>query len=98
MTSMGKVSFHENDLAAAKKILAETLAREEIPDAYVYAGFIHYQEGDKQAAEKEFANAAGLSGNSPEVLHKIGRFFSAKGEYTKANVYYKMALEKILDN
>ncbi len=98
MTSLGKVYFHENDMAGAKKMFTESLAREEIPDTYVYLGFLYHHEGNVQEAEKAFTGAAGLSANSPEVLQKIGRFFSAKGEYVKANEYYKRALENILLN
>ena len=98
MMSMGKVYFHENDLAGAKKLLMDSLAREEIPDTCVYLGFIYYNEGNKEEAEKAFSAAAGLSADSPEVLHKIGRFFSAKGDYARANEYYKKALEQIITN
>lgn len=96
MMSMGKLHYHEKDVAKARKMFAESLTKEETPDAYVYSGFISYDEGRMQEAETSFSHAVVLSNKSPEILDKIGRFLAGKGEYAKANGYYKQALEEIL--
>jgi len=62
----------------------------------VYSGFISYDEGRREEAERSFDQAVTLSNRMPEVLNKIGRFFAGKGEFAKANGYYKQALEEIL--
>jgi tetratricopeptide (TPR) repeat protein len=90
-----KLAYHEGDMAKAQKMIAESLAGEETPDAYVYSGFISSAAGLHSEAETAFNHAIALSHESPEVLRMIGRFFSGKGEYAKANVYYKQALEEI---
>lgn len=96
MMSLGKLYYHQRDITNAGKMLAESLTREETPDAYVYSGFISYDEGRKEEAERSFDHAVALSNRLPEVLAKVGVFLSGKGEYAKANGYYKRALEEIL--
>jgi tetratricopeptide (TPR) repeat protein len=95
MLCVAKLAYHEGDMAKAKKVIAESLAKEETPDAYIYSGFISFNAGLHPEAETAFNHAIELSHDSPEVLQKIGRFYSGKGEYGKANVYYKQALEEI---
>jgi len=92
---LAKLAYHEGDMAKAKKMIAESLAKEETPDAYIYSGFISVAAGLYPEAETAFNHAIELSHGSPEVLRMIGRFFSGKGDYAKANVYYKQALEEI---
>jgi tetratricopeptide (TPR) repeat protein len=92
---VAKLAYHEQEMDRAKKMVAESLAREETPDAYIYSGFISSAAGLHSDAETAFNHAIELSHDSPEVLRKIGRFFSEKGEYAKANAYYKQALEEI---
>lgn len=96
MMSIGKLYYHEKNVTKAGKMFAESLAREETPDAYVYSGFISYDDGRLAEAEASFNHAIALSNRLPEVLHKIGRYFAGKGEFVKANGYYKQALEEIL--
>jgi Tfp pilus assembly protein PilF/peroxiredoxin len=95
MMSIGKLHYHEKDATKAGKMFAESLMREETPDAYVYSGFISYDEGRREESERFFNQAVTLSNRSPEVLNKIGRYFAGKSEYAKANGYYKQALEEI---
>jgi tetratricopeptide (TPR) repeat protein len=95
MLCAAKLAYHEGNMERAKKMIAESLAKEETPDAYVYSGFISSSEGQHAGAETAFNHAIELSHGSPEVLRKIGRFFSEKDEYAKANAYYKQALEEI---
>jgi Tfp pilus assembly protein PilF len=95
MLCLAKLAYHEQEMDKAKKMIADSLAREETPDAYVYSGFISSTAGLHPEAETAFNHAIELSHDSPEVLRKIGRFFSEKGDHAKANVYYKLALEEI---
>jgi tetratricopeptide (TPR) repeat protein len=95
MLCAAKLAYHEQQMDKAKKMVTESLAREETPDAYVYSGFISSAAGFHPEAETAFNHAIELSHDSPEVLQNIGRFFSEKGEYAKANAYYKKALEEI---
>lgn len=97
MMTSGKLHYYEKDFAKAGKMFAESLAREETPDAYVYAGFISSDEGRREEAEMSFNHAVVLSNRFPEVLNKIGRFLAGKGEYSRANDYYRQALEEILE-
>lgn len=94
--SRGKLYYHDKDADKAMKMFAESLTREETPDACVYSGFISYGKGLREEAEASFAHAASLSNKSPEIMNKIGKFFAEKGEYARANGYYKQALEEIL--
>ncbi len=96
MMNRGKLYYHEKDAAQATKMFAESLAREETPEAFVYSGFIAYDGGRREEAELSFAHAASLSNKSPEIMNRIGRFFAEKGEYATANGYYRQALEEIL--
>jgi tetratricopeptide (TPR) repeat protein len=95
MLCAAKLAYHEREMDKAKKMVVESLAGEETPDAYVYSGFISSAAGLHPEAETAFNHAIELSHDSPEVLRKIGRFFSEKGEYAKANTYYKQAMEEI---
>lgn len=94
--SKGKLAYYERDFLQAKKMFADSLAKEETPDAYIYSAFIDFAEGKIQEGENFLKQAVTLSNYAPEVLYKIGKYFALKGEYGKANGYYKQALEQII--
>lgn len=96
MMSKGKLAYYEKDFVQAKKMFADSLSREETPDAYIYSAFIYLTEGQLQEGDNYLKQAVALSNNAPEVLYKIGKFFADKGDYGKANGYYKQALEQII--
>ena len=96
MMSKGKLAYYEKDFAQAKKVFADSLATEETPDAYLYSAFIYLMEGQLQEGDNYLKHALILSNNAPEVLYKIGKFFAGKGDYGRANGYYKQALEQII--
>jgi tetratricopeptide (TPR) repeat protein len=68
-----------------------------VPDAHLLLGIVYGENGEYEAAEREFREAEKLNPRNGQVLLEMGKLFVARGELEQARIRLEKAAEYMPD-
>ena len=73
-------------------------AQRGVPDAHLLLGIVHRENGDYEAAEREYREAERINPRNGQVMLELGKMFLARGELEQARTRLEKAVEFMPDS
>ena len=73
-------------------------AQRGVPDAHLLLGIVHRENGDYEAAEREYRAAERINPRNGQVMLELGKMFLARGELEQARARLEKAVKYMPDS
>ena len=69
-----------------------------VPDAHLLLGIVHRENGEYEAAEREYREAERINPRNGQVMLELGKMFLARGELEQARTRLEQAVHYMPDS